>query len=87
MTDVRKGNLMANGVWQYAITCELPGPGVSQRAMKMAPCPATNGSWQVPEVLGDGGLGEGPSFKKGLPPKKCIYIGTPIITRTKRYFS
>jgi hypothetical protein len=22
------------------------------------------------EVLGDGGLGEGPSFKKGLPPKK-----------------
>ncbi len=23
----------------------------------------------MPEVLGDGGLGEGPSFKKGLPPK------------------
>ncbi len=37
--------------------------------MKMAPCPATSGSWQVLEVLGDGGSGEGPSFKKGLPPK------------------
>ncbi len=39
------------------------------RTMKMAPCPATSGSWQVLEVLGDGGSGEGPSFKKGLPPK------------------
>ncbi len=37
--------------------------------MKMPPCPATNGSWQMLEVLGDGGSGEGPSFKKGLPPK------------------
>ncbi len=37
--------------------------------MKMPPCPATSGSWQVLKVLGDGGSGEGPSFKKGLPPK------------------
>ncbi len=37
--------------------------------MKMAPCPAIKGSWQVLEVLGNGGSGEGPSFKKGLPPK------------------
>ncbi len=37
--------------------------------MKMALCPATSGSWQVLKVLGDGGSGEGPSFKKGLPPK------------------
>ncbi len=37
--------------------------------MKMAPCPASSGSWQVLEVLGDGGSGEGPSFKKGFPPK------------------
>jgi hypothetical protein len=36
--------------------------------MKMAPCPATGGSWQVLEVLGDGG-----SFKKGLPPKKHFH--------------
>ncbi len=36
--------------------------------MKMAPCPATGGSWQVLEVLGDGGSGEDPSFKQGLPP-------------------
>ncbi len=37
--------------------------------MKKAPCPATSGSLQMLEVLGDGGSGEGPSFKKGLPPK------------------
>ncbi len=37
--------------------------------MKIPPCPATSGSWQVLKVLGDGGSGEGPSFKKGLPPK------------------
>ncbi len=44
--------------------------------MKMAPCPASGGSWQVPEVLGDGGLGEGPSFKKGLPPKMHFHRNT-----------
>jgi hypothetical protein len=27
----------------------------------------------VLEVLGDGGSGEGPSFKKGLPPKKHFH--------------
>ncbi len=37
--------------------------------MKVAPWPATSGSWPVLEVLGDGGSGEGPSFKKGPPPK------------------
>ncbi len=46
--------------------------------MKMAPCPATSGSWQVLEVLGDGGSGEGPSFKKGLPPKMHFHLRTRI---------
>jgi hypothetical protein len=44
--------------------------------MKMALCPATSGSWQVLEVLWGGGSGEGPSFKKGLPPK--MYFHTKL---------
>ncbi len=57
-----------NNQTDKTLATTMPPVG-AQRTMKMAPCPATSGSWQVLEVLGDGGLGEGPSFKKGLPLK------------------
>ncbi len=47
--------------------------------MQMPPCPATSGSWQVLKVLGDGGLGEGPSFKKGLPPKMHFHENGRVV--------
>ncbi len=37
----------------------------------------SSGSWQVLKVLGDGGSGEGSSFKKGLPPKMHFHRNRP----------
>ncbi len=52
--------------------------------MKMAPCPATSGSWQVPEVLGDGGWGKALLSRRAFP-QKCIFIGTSGFCETGEF--